>query len=136
MTNLNIVTKALSILLLTKRVKLWNRYALSNLKWVGTSKILKTGAKTCLFWLKMMKCGKNSKTFGIWLKKKLGIKFHSEPIYEQKYLKAKVREFDGAIKTNFLGNDTPKENMHYSCIACTTIDSVMRMDKKIILKFI
>ena len=68
----------------------------------------------------------------IWdlIKKKLGIKFHSEPIYEQKYLKAKVREFDGVIKTNFLGNDTPKENMHYTCIACTTIDSVMRMDKK------
>ena len=68
----------------------------------------------------------------IWdlIKNKLGIKFHSEPIYEQKYLKAKVREFDGVIKTNFLGNDTPKENMHYTCIACITIDSVMRMDKK------
>ena len=24
----------------------------------------------------------------------------------------------------------PKENMHYTCIACITIDSVMRMDKK------
>ena len=24
----------------------------------------------------------------------------------------------------------PKENMHYSCIACITIDSVMRIDKK------
>ena len=34
------------------------------------------------------------------------------------------------IKTNFLGNDTPKESMHYTCIACITIDSVMRMDKK------
>ena len=68
----------------------------------------------------------------IWdaIKNKLGIKFHSEPIYEQKYLKAKVREFDGVIKTNFLGNDTPKENMHYTCIAYITIDSVMRMDKK------
>ena len=68
----------------------------------------------------------------IWdvIKNKLGIKFHSEPIYEQKYLKAKVREFDGVIKTNFLGNDMPKENMHYTCIACITIDSVMRMDKK------
>ena len=64
----------------------------------------------------------------MWLK--LNIKFHSEPIYEQKYLKAKVREFDGAIKTNFLGNDMPKENMHYTCIACITIDSVMRIDKK------
>ena len=34
------------------------------------------------------------------------------------------------IKTNFLGNGMPKENMHYTCIACITIDSVMRMDKK------
>ena len=45
-------------------------------------------------------------------------------------MKAKVREFDGVIKTNFLGNDTPKENKPYTCIACITIDSVMRMDKK------
>ena len=34
------------------------------------------------------------------------------------------------IKTNFLGNDMPKENMHYTCIACTTIDSVMKIDKR------
>ena len=68
----------------------------------------------------------------IWdvIKNKLGIKFHSEPIYEQKYLKAKVREFDDVIKTNFLGNDVPKENMHYTCIACITIDSVLTIDKK------
>ena len=68
----------------------------------------------------------------IWdvIKNKLSIKIHSKPIYDQKYLKAKVREFDGVIKTNFLGNEVPKENMHYTCIACITIDSVMRMDKK------
>ena len=68
----------------------------------------------------------------IWdvIKNKLSIKFHSKPIYDQKYLKAKVREFDGVIKRNFLGNDMPKENMHYTCIACITIDSVMRIDKK------
>ena len=66
----------------------------------------------------------------IWdvIKDKLGIKFHSEPVYEYKYLKAKVREFDGVIKTNFLGNDVPKENMHYTCIACITIDSVLTID--------
>ena len=61
---------------------------------------------------------------------KLGIKFHSELVYESRYLKAKVREFNGVIKTNFLGNDMPKENMHYTCIACITIDSVMNFDKK------
>ena len=48
----------------------------------------------------------------------------------KKYIKTKVREYDGVIKTNFLGNNVPKENMHYTCIACITIDSVMRMDKK------
>ena len=68
----------------------------------------------------------------IWdvIENKLGIKFHSEPIYKEKYLKAKVREFDGVIKTNFLNNDIPKENMYYTCIACITIDSVMKIDKK------
>ena len=59
------------------------------------------------------------------IKNKSGIKFHSELIYEQIYLKVKIREFDGVIKTNFLGHGTPKENMHYVCIACISIDSVM-----------
>ena len=68
----------------------------------------------------------------IWdvIKKKLKIKFHSMPVYDEKYLKTKVREYDGVIKTNFLGNDVPKENMHYTCIACITIDSVMKMENK------
>ena len=68
----------------------------------------------------------------IWdvIKNKLNIKFHSEPVYEYKYLKAKVREFDGVIKTNFLGNGMPKENTHYTCIACITIDSVIKIENK------
>ena len=45
-------------------------------------------------------------------------------------MKTKVREFDGVIKTKFLSNDTPKGNMHYTCIACITNDSVIKMDKK------
>ena len=70
---------------------------------------------------------------GIWkvIKNKLGIKFHSQPIYQNKYLKAKVREYNGSIKTDFLGNKgLPKENIHYTCIACITIDSVLKMNKK------
>ena len=68
----------------------------------------------------------------IWdvIKDKLGNKFYSEHVYEYKYLKPKVTQFDGVIQTNFLGNDMPKENMHYSCIACITINSVMNIDKK------
>ena len=52
------------------------------------------------------------------------------PVYDEKYINAKVREFNGVIKTNFLGDEIPKENVHYACIACITIDSVMRMEKK------
>ena len=35
------------------------------------------------------------------IKDKLGINFYSEPVYEYKYLIAKVREFDGLIKQTF-----------------------------------
>ena len=68
----------------------------------------------------------------IWdvIKNKLDIKFHSKPIYERKYLKTKVMEFDGVIKTNVLGNDMPTENIHYTCIAYITYMTVMRIDKK------
>ena len=68
----------------------------------------------------------------IWdvIKNKLKIKFHSLPVYDKKFLKTKVREHDGVIKTNFLDNGIPKENMHYTCIAWITIDSIIRMDKK------
>ena len=52
------------------------------------------------------------------------------PLYDEKYMKAKVREFNGVVKTNALGDEIPKENLHYACIACMTIDSVMRMKKK------
>ena len=63
-------------------------------------------------------------------KEKLNIKLHSMPVYDQTYIKAKVREFEGVIKTNFLGDKIPEENMHYACIASITIDSVMKIEKK------
>ena len=61
-------TKDLSILLVTEKVKLLNHYALSYLKWVDTPNTLKMGVKTCLFWLRMIKCGIDMMKFGMWLK--------------------------------------------------------------------
>ena len=68
----------------------------------------------------------------IWnvIKNKLSIKFQSMPVYNETYIKVKVRKFDSKIKTNFLGNEVGKENMHYTCIACITIDSLMKKDEK------
>ena len=51
------------------------------------------------------------------------------PGYDEKYIKAKVREFNGVVKTNFLSDKIPKENVHYAFMACITIDSVMKMKK-------
>ena len=79
----------------------------------------------------MIKFWINTMTFGMWLKLNfLSIKFPSFSVYDQRYLKTKVREYGGVIKTNFLANDMLKANMHYTCIVCITIDSVMRIDKK------
>ena len=35
------------------------------------------------------------------IKKKLNIKFHSMPVFDETYIKAKVKKFDGKVKTNF-----------------------------------
>ena len=39
----------------------------------------------------------------IWnrIKKTLNIKFYSMPVYHEKYIKAKVRQFNGVIKQTF-----------------------------------
>ena len=68
----------------------------------------------------------------IWdkIKETLRIRFHSKPVYCEKYIKAKVREFNGVIRINVLGDEVPNESEHYTCIACITIDSVVRIKKK------
>ena len=95
----------------------------------GYIKYFENGGKNMSFMIKDDKAW--DKYDQIWnvMKDKIGIKFHSEPVCEYEYLRTKVREFDGVIKTNILGNGVTKENMHYTCIACITIDSVMKMDK-------
>ena len=56
----------------------------------------------------------------IWnkIKRTLNIKFHTMPVHDEKYIKPKVREFNGVIETNVLGDEIPKENVHHTCIAC------------------
>ena len=65
-----------------------------------------------------------------------GIKFHSNHVYDEKYIKANVKEFNGVVNTNVLGNEVPKKGVYYTGIAWISIDSVMKTDKKIIHKFI
>ena len=96
----------------------------------GYIKYFGNGGKNISFLIKNDEVWQKYKDIWNIIKNKLNIKFYSESIYENKYLKAKVREFDGDIKTNVLGNRLPKENTCYTCIACITIDSVLKNEQK------
>ena len=93
-------------------------------------KYFENGGKNMSFLIKNSEVWEKYEDIWNVIKNKLNIKFHSQPIYENEYLQAKVREFNGNIKTNFLGNNLPNENTYYTCIACITVDSVLRVSKK------
>ena len=57
------------------------------------------------------------------------VKFHSQPIYDDKYIKTKVKTFNDMINTRFSGDEIPKERVHYVCITLICIDSVLSIDK-------
>ena len=73
-----------------------------------------------------------SKYNEIWnkIKKTLNTRFHSQPIYDDKYIKTKVKTFSGMINTLFSDNEISKERNHYICIAAICIDSILKVDKK------
>ena len=60
----------------------------------------------------------------------LDIKFHSEPIYDDSYIKTKVKTFSDIIKTLFSGDEIPKERVEYVYIASIGIDSLLKTGKK------
>ena len=68
----------------------------------------------------------------IWnkLKKILNINFHSMSVYDEKNIKAKEKEFNSVVNTNFWIDKVPKEGVNDTFIACISIDSVMKMEKK------
>ena len=74
----------------------------------------KRGGKNMSFLIKDDKVlNKYNNTWDL-IKNKLSIKFHSLSVYDQRYLKTKVREYGGAKEANFLGNDMQKKRALYS----------------------
>ena len=68
----------------------------------------------------------------IWsnIKKTLNAKLHSMPVYDEKHIKAKVKQLIDVVNTKFWGDKVSKVDVHYTCIACISIDSVTNMEKK------
>ena len=59
-----------------------------------------------------------------------GLKLYRESIYDDSYIKTKVKPFSDMIKTLFDGDEIPKERVEHACIACINVDSVLKVDKK------
>ena len=45
------------------------------------------------------------------------MKFHSNPVYDKKHIKSKVKEFNGVVNTNFWGHKIAKEGVYHTFIA-------------------
>ena len=66
----------------------------------------------------------------------LKIDFTVNPVRDDIYLVAKLKMFNGINRTTFNNDDIPREKNHYICIPVIDIDSVLKIDKKHILKLI
>ena len=60
----------------------------------------------------------------------MNIKFHSGPVYGDKYIKTKTKSYEGRINTNFQGKKMGKENTSYECLSSIMSDSVIKVNKK------
>ena len=62
----------------------------------------------------------------IWNKIKGFIKkqFNSEPVYNDKYIKAKIKIFKNRVYANFQHNKTPKDNEYFACLSIILLDSI------------
>ena len=61
----------------------------------------------------------------IWKKLKNIIKkeFDSEPVYNEKYVKGKIKLHNVKIKTNFHNNKIPRERSQFICLSVNVINS-------------
>ena len=52
--------------------------------------------------------------------------FDSEPVYNENFLNAKIKSYNGKINTHFHDNKVQKEGFQFICLLVILIDSVFR----------
>ena len=74
---------------------------------------------------------KNDELLEIWNKvSKIIIKgFDSELVYNNKYLKTKIKSYGGKVNTTFHDDKVPKERSQYICLSVILIDAVFGIGK-------
>ena len=69
----------------------------------------------------MMNCRKNIIKSGI--KVVIVLKKESEPVYNEKYIKTKIKSYNSKINTNFHDNGLPKEDSHCIWLSLILVDN-------------
>ena len=68
------------------------------------------------------------------IKDLIGKKIDSEPIYNDNYIKTKIKSYNNDIRTNFRDESNnrkvPKKDCSYKCLSLISLDSVIQMSKK------
>ena len=62
----------------------------------------------------------------------MNIKFDSELVYGDidKYIKKRIKTYEGRVNSNFQGKKIPKENASYKYLLLIMLDSVIKVNKK------
>ena len=55
--------------------------------------------------------------------------FDSKPVYYEKYIKIKIKPYNGKINTNFHNNKIPREGSQFICFSVILINSVLRASR-------
>ena len=55
--------------------------------------------------------------------------FDSNPVYNKKFLRTKIKSNYGKINTHFQNNKLPKEDTRFICLSVISIDSIFRTGK-------
>ena len=55
--------------------------------------------------------------------------FDSEPVYNEKSLKAKIKSYERKVNINFHNGKMPKEGSHCVCLSVVLIESVFKTGK-------
>ena len=51
------------------------------------------------------------------------------PVHNEKYIRTKIKSYNGKIDTNFHNNKIPKEGSQCICLSVILIDSIFKKDK-------
>ena len=92
------------------------------------------GTKYMSFLIKGNKLSENYKEIWDQVSKLIKRGFDSESVYNQKYLKTKIKSCMGKTNANFHNDKMPKEGSQCFCVSVILIESVSEMGKKYYFK--